>query len=85
MKKTLFHVLVHCGYIMDQGKMTWRHDSMLSHIAGCLKSALVSRSTVEVYCDLDGIQAPGGGLIPTDILVQGQRLDLGRAHMSLGH
>jgi hypothetical protein len=31
---------------------------------------------VELYCDLDGLQAPGGGSIPVDIIVQVQRSDL---------
>jgi hypothetical protein len=68
-KQMLFHVLVHC-------KHTWRHDSVLNHIAGCLKSALVGKSTVELYCDLDGLQASGGGSIPADVMVQAQRPDL---------
>jgi hypothetical protein len=62
-KQTLFHVLVHCNHTMDQGRMTWRHDSVLKHITGCLKSALESLGTVEVYCDLEGLQASGGGSI----------------------
>jgi hypothetical protein len=65
MVKQLFHVLVLCKHILDQRR--WRHDSVLNHIAGCLKSALVGKSTVELYCDLDGLQAPGGGSIPADI------------------
>jgi hypothetical protein len=36
----------------------------------------VDKSTVELYCDLDGLQAPGGGSIQVDILVQAQRPDL---------
>jgi hypothetical protein len=56
--------------------LTWRHDSALNHIAGCLKSALVGKSTVELYCDLDGLHAPGGGLIPAYVMVQVQRPDL---------
>jgi hypothetical protein len=75
-KQTLFHVLVHCKHTLDQGRLTWRHDSVLNHIAVCLKSALVSKSTVELYCDLDGLQAPGGRSIPADVMVQAQRLDL---------
>jgi hypothetical protein len=75
-KQTLFHVLVHCKHTLDQGRLTWRHDSVLNHIAGCLKSALVGKSTVELYCDLDGLQAPGGGSIPADVIVQAQRPDL---------
>jgi hypothetical protein len=76
MKQTLFHVLVHFNHTMDQGKMTWRHDSVLEHIAGCLKSALKSLHTVEVYCDLEGLQAPGGGSIPASVMMQTQRPDL---------
>jgi hypothetical protein len=36
----------------------------------------VGKSTVELYCDLDELQAPGGGSIPADIMVQAQRPDL---------
>jgi hypothetical protein len=57
-KQTLFHVLNHCKHSLDQGRLTWRDDSVLNHIVGCLKSALVGKSTVELYCDLDGLQAP---------------------------
>jgi hypothetical protein len=31
---------------------------------------------VELCCDLDGLQAPGGGSIPADVMVQAQRLDI---------
>jgi hypothetical protein len=72
-KQTLFHVLVHYIHTLDQGRLTWRHHSVLNHIAGCLKSALVGKSTVELYRDLDGLQAPGGGSIPADVMVQAQR------------
>jgi hypothetical protein len=61
---------------MDQGKMTWRHDSVLKRIASCLKSALESLSTVELYCDLEGLQALGGGSIPASVMAQTQRPDL---------
>jgi hypothetical protein len=75
-KQMLFHVLVHCKHTLDQERLTWKHDSVLNHIAGCLKSALGGKSTVELYCDLDGLQALGGGLIPADVMVQAQRPDL---------
>jgi hypothetical protein len=48
----------------------------LNHIVGCLKSAFVGKRTVKLYCDLDGLQAPGGRSIPADIMVQAQRPDL---------
>jgi hypothetical protein len=75
-KQKLFHFLIHCKHTSDQGRLTWRHNSVLNHIAGCLKSALVGKSMVELYSDLDELQAPGGGSIPADILVQAQRPDL---------
>jgi hypothetical protein len=75
-KPMLFHVLVHCKHTLDQGRLTWRHNSVLNHIAGCLKSAPVGNGTVELYCDLDGLQAPGVGSIPADVMVQAQRPDL---------
>jgi hypothetical protein len=33
----------------------------------------VDKSTVELYCDLDGLQAPCGGSIPADVTVQAHR------------
>ena len=47
----------------------------------------MGKSTVELYCDLDGLQAPGGGSIPAEIMVQAQIPDLvnlGRSDVSLG-
>jgi hypothetical protein len=75
-KQMLFHVLVHCKHTLDQGRLTRRHDSVLNHIVGCVKSALVGKSMVELYCNFDGLQAPAGGSIPADLMVQAQRLDL---------
>jgi hypothetical protein len=74
-KQTLFHVLVYYKRTLDQGRLTWRHDSALNHIAGSLKSVLKGKSTVELYSDLDGPQAPGVGLISADVMVQAQRLE----------
>jgi hypothetical protein len=56
--------------------MTWRHDSILKHIEGCLKSALESVHTVEVYCNLEGLRALGGRSIPASVMAQTQRPDL---------
>jgi hypothetical protein len=53
---------------------------VLRHIWGCRKYDLMSQSRMEVYCNLDELQAPEPGwwLILTDILTQGQsqRLDV---------
>jgi hypothetical protein len=68
-KQMLFHVLLHCNHTMDQERITWRHDCVLKHIAGSLKSALKNLGTVEVYCDLEGLQAPVVGSIPVLVMV----------------
>ena len=31
-KCTLHHILVNCKYALDQGRYTWRHDSVLANI-----------------------------------------------------
>jgi hypothetical protein len=36
----------------------------------------VGKSTVELYWDLDGLQAPGGRSIPAHVMMQAQRLDI---------
>jgi hypothetical protein len=72
----LFHVLVYSKHILEEVRFTCLHDSVLNNIAGCLKSALVGKSPVELYCDLDGLQASVGGSIPIDVMVQAQRPDL---------
>jgi hypothetical protein len=41
-----------------------------------LPKVLKGKSTVELYCDFDGLQALGGGSIPADVMVQAQRPDL---------
>jgi hypothetical protein len=76
LKQMLYHVLVHCKDSFAQRRLSWRHDSLLIHNTGCLKSALVGKSTVKLYCDLDGLQASGGRLILADVLVQAQRPNL---------
>jgi hypothetical protein len=58
---------------MDLGKVARFRPN---HISGCLKSALVGQITVELYCNLEGLQATGGGSIPTGVLTQAQRSDL---------
>jgi hypothetical protein len=68
-EQTMFHVLVHCKHTLDQERLTWMHNSVLNHIAGCLKSTFVGKSMVELYCDLDGLQAPGSGSISADVMV----------------
>ena len=53
------------------GRLTWRHDGIVNYIAGCVDTA-----KYKVYADVSGHQTPGGGTIPADVLVTGDRPDI---------
>ena len=58
----------------DQGRHTWRHNSVLSSIIGFIRPFL--KDGFSLYSDLNGFQAPHGGVIPPDVLVTVLRPDL---------
>ena len=72
--QTLAHVLSNCSSALDQGRFTWRHNSVLRSFIDVFASRL--KSDVVFFSDLDGFQAPHGGTIPPDILVTSFRPDL---------
>ena len=59
---------------MDQGRFTWRHDSVLSTIIGIVRPHLIAGR--QLFSDLSGHQAPHGGTIPPHILVTNLRPDI---------
>ena len=58
--------------MLQQGRYTWRHDSVLSHILDFLKRSITTTS-FEIHCDI-GERTPV--TIPPDILVTTDRPDL---------
>ena len=72
--QTLLHVLSNCNTALDQGRYTWRHNSVLMTIIDCTRPFLDARFSL--YSDLDGFQAPHGGVIPPDVLVTRFKPDL---------
>ena len=70
-RQTTVHVLSACPVILNQGRLTWRHDGIVNYIAGCVDTA-----KYKVYADVSGHQTPGGGTIPADVLVTGDRPDI---------
>ena len=72
--ETLHHVLNHCKIMLDQGRYTWRHNSVLRIIMDTLKD--ISDQSWKFYCDLDGATKIAGTTIPPDILPTQQRPDL---------
>ena len=73
---TLSHIVNFCPVSLDQGRYTWRHDSVLQHITKLVKT--LSTPDTDIYADLNGWKI-NGGTIPADILVssgKGSRPDL---------
>ena len=72
--QTLSHVIASCKEYLDQGRYTWRHNSVLSFIARTLSSV----KDVSLYVDLDGWESPcvitGMELRPDLLAVKGATL-----------
>ena len=64
--ETLAHVLSNCNTALTQGRLTWRHNSVLSSILRLIQPHLKNGMTL--YSDIPGYQAPHGGTIPPHIL-----------------
>ena len=53
---------------------TWRHNSVLASLIRIMRPCL--NQGMEIFSDLPGYLAPGGGSIPPDVLVTNQRPDI---------
>ena len=72
--QTLLHVLSHCQVALNQGRFTWRHNSVLANLIRLIRPNLAQG--MELFSDLPGLLAPGGGSIPPHVLVTTQRPDI---------
>ena len=72
--QTLAHILSNCSVALEQGRFTWRHDSVLNSIVLFVNSKL--RPGFSLFSDLTGFQSPNGGVIPPHVLVTPLRPDL---------
>ena len=72
--ETLAHVLSNCTTALTQGRLTWRHNSVLSSIIKLIRPHL--RNGLVLYADMPGHQAPHGGTIPPHILVTALKPDV---------
>ena len=73
---TLAHITNMCTVALNQGRFSWRHDSVLLQITKIVKS-LATRGT-EVFSDLPDFQI-NGTTIPADVMVsagEGSKPDL---------
>ena len=70
-RQTLNHILNCCKISLDQGRFTFRHDSILNYIAQCL-----DKSRYTCFIDIPGHQTPAGGTLPPSVLVTNLRPDV---------
>ena len=63
---TLAHIINFCPVSLNQGRMTWRHDSVLNHMFSEIKKE--APEGIEIYSDLPG-KMVNNAVIPCDILV----------------
>ena len=70
-KQTLSHILNGCKRALDQGRFTWRHDSILHYISNCL-----DKKNFSCYVDLEGHQTLAGGTIPPEVTVSTLKPDI---------
>ena len=70
---TLEHILNFCSVSLNQGRFTWRHNSVLNH----LTTTIIENKpeNLEIYSDISGLDI-NGGTIPPDVLVTTSRPDL---------
>ena len=61
------HVLSSCSVALDQGQLTWRHNSALRGVIDLIRPHL--SAGMRLYSDLPGFLAPNGGSIPPHVLV----------------
>jgi hypothetical protein len=73
-KQTLCHVLSSCRISLDQGRYTWRHNSVLRTMIDFMKPSL--RPNLKLFSDLFGHTAGNGNVFPPRIIVTAQKPDL---------
>ena len=71
--QTLLHVLNFCKPMLEQGRYTWRHDSILSYISSLFKHPI---DNAKVYTDLGSSSKESVATIPPDVIPTSQRPDL---------
>ena len=67
----LYHILNCCIVSLNQGRYTYRHDSILNYIQSCLDTTKFT-----CYTDIEGHQVQGGGTLPPQLVVTPLKPDI---------
>ena len=70
-RQTLNHILNCCIVSLNQGRYTYRHDSILNYIQNCLDTTKFT-----CYTDIEGHQVQGGGTLPPQLVVTPLKPDI---------
>ena len=73
-KQTLNHILSSCSSALNQGRFTWRHDSVLKTLFSFVEGKLLDGFSI--YADLAGKGAGGGHVFPSNVIITSQRPDI---------
>ena len=73
-KQTLNHILSSCSSALNQGRFTWRHDSVLKTLHAFVGNRL--RNGYSIFVDLTGKDAGSGRMFPPDVIITSQRPDV---------
>ena len=71
---TLAHVLSNCSVALNQGRYTWRHNSVLGSLISLIRPHL--KQGMSLFSDMPGYQAPHGGTVPPHVLVTALKPDI---------
>ena len=75
--ETLHHILNFCSVFLNQGRYTWRHNSVLNHLVLALGSAYSASDTPpQIFADLHGHLSSSNSTIPSHVLPTSLRPDL---------
>ena len=74
--ETLLHVLNNCSVSLNQGRYTWRHNSILKHTLSALKGFIESTNNdLLLFSDISGFTTTGGTL-PVNVIVSKLKPDM---------
>ena len=69
------HALSNCDTALNQGRLTFRHDSILLHIVKQMRASK-HHSNKRIIADVPGYRLPDGGTIPPELVVTNKKPDI---------
>ena len=74
-RETMRHALSNCDTALNQGRLTFRHDSILLHIVKQMRASK-QHSNKRIIADVPGYRLPDGGTVPPELVVTQKKPDI---------